>query len=135
MGEVTESDMIWNRACGADSLRALPGDRGLADLLYAHGLVMNGGVLHAVECLTVEELADAEAGYRLIELEGIASLLSGAKRIFEVGDDLANHERQLDEEYTRIIPSDSALVERFEQRVKSNPSDFAPLCTKAIGRG
>jgi hypothetical protein len=63
MYELSLADRIWNRACGQDPLRTLPGDRALADLLFAHGLAMNGGVLHAVECLTESELSDAQAGF------------------------------------------------------------------------
>jgi hypothetical protein len=127
MAELTEADMIWNRACGGDALRALPGDRALTDLLYAHGLAMNGGVLHAVECMTAGELSDAEAGYRYFGFDGIASLLSHARRIFETEDDLGSHEHGLDTEYARYIPSDSALVARFEARLESHSSEFAPL--------
>jgi hypothetical protein len=135
MAELIVADMIWNRACGEDPLRALPGDRALADLLRAHGLVMNGGVLHAVECLTADELANAEVGYRFYGLDGVASLLSRAHGLFEAADDLGSHEQQLDGEYAQMIPSDSSLVERFEKRLKSSPSDFAPLRPKDTGRG
>jgi hypothetical protein len=62
MAELTDADKIWNRACGADPLRTLPGDRALTDLLHPHGLVMNGGVLHAAECMSADELSDAESG-------------------------------------------------------------------------
>ena len=129
MYELTEADMIWNRACGGDPLRSLRGDRALADLLRAHGLAMNGGVLHAVECLTAEELTDAEAGYRFFGLAEVASLLSRARKLFEAADDadLENHEQQLDGQYAVLIPSDTSLVECFERRLKSNPSDFEPL--------
>ena len=130
MAEPTQADMIWNRACGEDPLRALPGDRALADLLRAHGLAMNGGVLHAVECLTGGELSDAEAGFRFYGLDGVASLLARARGVFETADDLGSHEQQLDGEYAQMIPSDGSLVERFEKRLRSNPSDFAPLRPK-----
>lgn len=72
MYNLTKADMIWNRACGENPLRALPGDRALTDLLYAHGLVMSGGVLHAKECMTNEELTDAEVGYRYFGLDDVA---------------------------------------------------------------
>jgi hypothetical protein len=68
MGELTEADMIWNRACGEGPPRSLPGDRALAI-----------------------------------------------------------HEQQLDPQYAAMIPSDSSLAERFEERLKSNPSEYAPL--------
>ena len=135
MAEPTEADMIWNRACGEDSLRALPGDRALADLLYAHGLAMNGGVLHAIECMTAEEQSDAEDGYRYFGFDGVASLLSRARPIFEAGDDLGSHEQQLDGEYARMVPSDSSLVDRFKARMKSSPSDFAALRAKDMSGG
>jgi hypothetical protein len=126
----TEADMIWNRACGEDPLRTLPGDRALANLLYAHGLAENGGVLHAVEFMTANELSDAAAGYRYYGLDDVASLLYRARAIFEIGDKLGSHEQQLDGEYARMIPSDSSLVKRFEERLRSSPSDFAPLRPK-----
>ena len=133
MTELTESDMIWNRACGEDPLRALTGDRALADLLYAHGLAMNGGVLHAVECMTAEDLSDAQAGYRFYGFADVASLLSRARGTFEAADDLGSHEQRLDGEYAHFVPSDSSLVERFQMRLKSKPSDFAPLRAKDVG--
>ena len=132
MAQLSEADMIWNRACGEDPLRVLPGDRALADLLYAHGLAMNGGVLHAVECLTADELSDAEAGYRFFGLDDIASLLSRARRILEAGEDLGTHELPLIEEYGRIIPSDGFLAECFETRFAASRPDFAPLRPKDL---
>jgi hypothetical protein len=130
MAELTHADIIWNRACGEDSLRSLPGDRALADMLRAHGLVMNGGVLHVVEYLTASELSAAEAGYRFYELDGVASLLSCARMIFEGGTDLEAHELQLDRQYADMIPSDSSLVERFEKHLKSMPAEYAALRAK-----
>lgn len=133
MYELSEADMIWNRACGDDPLRALPGDRALVDMLCAHGLAMNGGILHAVECMTVDEQFDSEAGYRYYGLDSVASLMSRARGIFEAADDLGSHEQQLDGEYGKLVPSDSSLVERFERRLKSNSHDFEALRAKDRG--
>jgi hypothetical protein len=94
---------------------------------------MNGGVLHAVECLTASELCDAEAGYRFYGLDAVASLLSRAEMILETGDDLEVYEKQLDGQYSDIIPSDSWLVERFEKHLGLNPSEYAPLRAKDLG--
>jgi hypothetical protein len=96
---------------------------------------MNGGVLHAIECMTPEELSDAGAGYQYYGLANVASLLSRAQAIFEAGDDLGSHDQELDSEYAHMIPSDSSLVERFESRLKTSPSDFAPLRPKDGHRG
>ncbi len=127
MYELTTADMIWNRACVGDRLRVLPGDRALVDMLRAHGLVRNGGVLHAVECFTEAELADAESGYRFFGLNDVAGLLSHAKVLFRAGDDLETHEFQLDQQYGGLIPSDCSLAHRFETRLRSHPEDFAPI--------
>jgi hypothetical protein len=135
MAELTEAEFVWNRACGEDPLRSLPGDRALTDLLKAHGLAMTGGVLHAVECLTASELSDAEAGYRFYGLDAVASLLRRARMIVEMGDDLESLEQQLDLQYAVMIPSEGLLAERFEMRLKSHPSEFSPLRAKDLGRG
>jgi hypothetical protein len=88
---------------------------------------MNGGVLHAVELLTAEDLIDAESGYRYYGLGAAASLLSRARTILETGIDLEFHERQLDRQYANIIPDDSALLERFERHLEANGAEYAPL--------
>jgi hypothetical protein len=78
-------------------------------------------------------LSDAQAGYRSYGFEEVASLLSRARGIVDSSDDLGSHERELDGEYARLIPSDSSLAERFKERLKSSPSDFAPLREKDVG--
>jgi len=125
MYELKEPDRIWNRACDEDAPHLRPGDIALAALLKAHGLTMNGGLLHAVECLSSRELFDARKGYRFFGLDEVVVLLEHAESIFKAGDDLECHERILDDEYARLVPDDSCLVERFERHLKSNPADFA----------
>jgi len=126
MYELTEADMIWDRACGEDPSRTHAGDRALAHLLRAHGLIMNGGVLHAVELLAPDELSDAQSGYRFYGLDEIASLLSRAKTLLEADDGLDAHEAQLDREYAEIVPDDTFLVKRFEKHFEANQAEYAP---------
>jgi hypothetical protein len=130
MGTITQADMIWNRACGENPIRSLPGDRALTDLLRAHGLAMNGGVLHAVELLSASELCNAESGYRLYGLDSAASLLSRARAILDANDNLDLHERELDHQYLDMIPDDSMLVARFQKHLELFPSDYASLRAK-----
>jgi hypothetical protein len=130
MYEMTQADRIWNRACGNDPLRTLPGDRALADLLRAHNLAMNGGVLHAVECLSASELSDAESGYRFYGLDAAASLLLRAKTNLDTDEDLEFYEGRLDGEYANIIPNDTSLNRAFERHFQDNPSDYSPLRRK-----
>jgi len=103
------------------------GDLALSALLRAHNLAMNGGVLQAVELLSAEERSDARDGYQFFGLAPVADLLEHARQLFDAGEDLEEHEPRLDREYWRLVPDDTALVERFEQHLRLHPSDFAPL--------
>mgnify|MGYP007114256039 CR=1 FL=1 len=124
---LTDADLIWNRAAIEDGGPApSAGDRSLACLLLAHGLVMSGGVLHAVECLESAELIAAQAGYRYFNLIPVAELLTRARTKCD-DDDPGSQEPLLDAEYATLIPDDAFLVERFEQRLRSHPDDFSSL--------
>lgn len=122
-----ETDLIWNRACEGGGLSSRKGDWALTALLKAHGLTMNGGVLHAVECLDAIELADAKSGYCFFGLDSVADLMTRARLIFEAGQSLELYEAKLDQEYAVLVPDDSALCARFEERYKIKSSDFAPI--------
>lgn len=130
---MTPADLIWNRACEGGGPNPCNGDRALCALLKAHGLAVNGGVLHAVECLSASELSDAQAGYRVYGLDAAASLLVRAKAVFDADDDLEFHEAKLDRDYAEVIPDDSSLVARFEEHLRSHPSEYAPI--RAEDRG
>jgi hypothetical protein len=124
---MTETDVIWNRAAmengGTNPGR---GDRALAALLHAHGLAMNGGVLHVAELLNDDELTDAQSGYRFFGLSAVADVLARARGLLNDDVDLGRYERKLDREYSNLVLEDSTLVQRFEQYYRSHPSDFAP---------
>ena len=95
---------------------------------------MNGGVLHAMECLTESELSDAIAGYRFFSFDAVAELLPRARRLYKADQ---NHEiddseaeelyDKFDAEYAVSIPDDSAIEVRFLEHLKTTPSDFAPV--------
>ena len=55
-----------------------PGDRALSSLLLAHGLVMNGGVHHALQCLSPSELHAAIDAYSYFGLDDVATFLRSA---------------------------------------------------------
>ena len=125
---MTDADLIWNRAAmdnGGDSPEV--GDRALADLLAAHGLIMNGGVFHAVECLDDKEMSAASAGYGHFGLEAIGELLNQASETLGSGEDDDEREAEFDAAYLAIVPDDSSLAERFENRLASHPHEFAPI--------
>jgi len=122
--------VIWNRAAGGATAGSLKdGDRSLAALLQAHGLIMNGGVLNAVEVMQQEEFRSAVAGYDYFELHGVSHLLRQARALVQRGEEeeIESHEAMFDADYRAIIPDDSALFRLFEERLRARPSDFASV--------
>jgi hypothetical protein len=120
------ADRIWNRAAlerGGASPRE--GDRALAALLLVHGLVMNGGVHHAIECVDAAELAAAAAGYAFFGLDEVSALFRGG-----AGDPstwTAASEVETDRRYRAVIPDDGSLDARFQQALRERPWQFAPV--------
>ena len=84
-------------------------------------MVMNGGVMHAVEVLSHEEFAGAVSGYRYFSLEEAATVLERAAVNIELGED------GFDRQYAETIWEDSVIVKRFEQKLAASPMAFSPL--------
>ena len=72
---MTEAQQVWNRACLDAATSNLLGDVALAALIRFHGIVMNGGVLHAMEVLSPAEIAAAEAGFRFFDFAELPDLI------------------------------------------------------------
>jgi hypothetical protein len=107
---------IWNRAAlerGGPS--PLEGDRALAAMLFAHGLVMNGGVVHALEVLDPNERSHAIAGYRYFGVFSAASVLA------QEYDDSEECELRLDAAYHRAVPNDAILMSAFRKLLVKSP--------------
>lgn len=120
--ELTEADQIWNRAAlESGGSRPSDGDRSLAALLLAHGMVMNGGVGHAIEVLSAAEIAEAAAGFRYFSFNEVGQLLEDAVRKGVDDSDV------VDQRYAQFIPDDGAIVDRFRAILLSSPSAFSPL--------
>ena len=124
---MTPADEIWNRACQGGGATPRAGDLALSALLLFHGLAMNGGVLHAVDCLSSAQLTDSQAGYRFFGFPSTAELLEKAHHGSTDEHDLDGIEAALDQEYWSHIPDDSTLVARFEAHYKLNLQDYCPL--------
>ena len=119
--KLSRQDMIWNRAC-LESGGSSPavGDQALVSVLLAHGLAMNGGVVHALECLSEAEIAAAVSGYNYFGL-------TDASRVFEqVPGDSEEIEERLNQMYWAAVPSDETLVHSFRAKLLSTPEAFAP---------
>jgi hypothetical protein len=78
-----------------------------------HGLVMNGGVLHAVEVLKPAELDTAIAGYEYLGLAGAAGTLLRAKKLGDSEKD--SEEARLDREYATAVPDDASLESAMDR--------------------
>ena len=119
--ELSERDHVWNRAA-LEAGGAIPpeGDRALAALLAVHGMVMNGGIDHAVEALTAGEFAAGIAGFRYFDLLEVASVLEAAI-VADVSWELLNSK------YGALVPEDGTLVRAFARKYLASPAAFAPL--------
>jgi hypothetical protein len=82
---------------------------------------MNGGVVHALECLTQSEVAAAIAGFSYFDL-------TEASRVFEqTPDDSEETEERLEQMYLAAVPNDETLVHAFRLKLVSTPEAFAPI--------
>jgi hypothetical protein len=125
---VTVADQIWNRAAserGGTAPRS--GDRALASLLLVHGLVMNGGVHHALESAGPAELAAAAEGFEFFAFYDVAALFHGAADDPVLSKWTDETEVTANLRYENLIPSDSYLNARFEEVLAERPAEFAPL--------
>jgi len=123
-----DADRIWNRAAleaGGDSPAA--GDRALAALLLLHGLVMNGGVHHALESLEPQDLAAAADGYAYFWFEDVAAFLRGAPDDPVLSTWTDDTEVAANDRYEEMVPDDSDLIARFQDAYRDRPEQFAPL--------
>jgi hypothetical protein len=113
---------IWNRAClesGGPS--PAEGDRALASLLLAHGLIMNGGVVHALGCLSQSEIAAAIAGFEYFGLTRAADALK------QTPDETEETEQRLDQLYWSAVPDDETLVDALRVKLLVSPEVFSPM--------
>jgi len=118
---------VWNRACSGGGTAPRVADRALADLICADALIANGGVFHAVECLSDEELSAALRGYRLFGLDAAADLLVRARELVASDADLGTLEAPIDSEYAALAEGESGVEARFRHWYATRPQDFAPL--------
>ena len=125
---LTSADRIWNRAAlerGGDSPR--PGDRALASLLLVHGLVMNGGVHHALECIKPAELLAAANGYAFFGLDDVAAFFRAANHDPVLLNWTGDNEVAANRRYAEMVPDDSFLFDRFHASLLGQVEQFSPI--------
>jgi len=97
------------------------GDAALAALLLVHGMIMNGGLDHALETLSAAEYAAGIVGFRYFGLFKAAAILAKARDAKEA------EFGQLNSEYGKVVRSDSDLVDAFELKLRASPDAFFPV--------
>ncbi|WP_242393234.1 hypothetical protein [Anaeromyxobacter oryzisoli] len=126
---MTNADLTWNRACLEEGgAQPREGDAALFAMLRFHGLAMNGGVCHAVECLAPAELAEAIHGYEFYGVIGIVPIVDAAQNVPADDDEAGELELRLDAEYAATVSDgDAALVHRCHEHFAAHPEQYAPL--------
>jgi hypothetical protein len=132
------ADAIWNRALDlaspAEATRS--GDAALLTVLTFHGLVMNGGLLNAVELHAHDDVYPSDAvvdAYRFLGLEDAAAAIDNAvleQRDLiaadddEDDDDHADAAERIDATYTL---EDDDIEAALEVAIQNDPDEFAPI--------
>lgn len=125
------ADDIWNRATTGGGPTAREGDLALSAALLFHGAVMGGGVLHAYETLTADELQRARDGFVWLALSDVARFVEETAQSI-AGTDWDDHEAagaleaSTDEAYDALVPDDEILDAAFRARLAEKPKAFAP---------
>jgi hypothetical protein len=124
------SDFIWNRAAmEGGGPHPEEGDAALASLLRFHSLAMSGGVLDAIERLSVDQLRQAAEGFRWFGLGDAASFVESASQRWQASgrsvDAAEELESQFDVDYAGVVPNDETLLAAFEERHSIEPTAFA----------
>lgn len=125
---VSVADQVWNRAALESGGKSPgPGDRALAALLLAHGLVMNGGVHHALECLDSSEVFAAADGFAYFGLDAVAAFFREAASDPVLAEWTEQTEPVANERYWGLVPDDSYLESRFQAVFRERPKEFSPV--------
>ncbi len=127
MPDLTIPEQIWQRACGNGPAAPRTGDIALMAMLTFHGLVMNMGALHAIKCLTEDQVAASRAGYRYYGFGNIAGVIGAGQHAIAQELDLDELEETLEEAYGAIINDDGVLMKAFEEHHARDPSAYAPF--------
>jgi hypothetical protein len=119
--ELADRDKVWNRAAlQSGGAKLLEGDMALIALLAVHGMIMNGGVDHALEVLSPPDFAAGIAAFRYFGLGEVAAVLEAATAS-GMGWERFNAT------YAALVPADDTIVEAFHQKYRAFPEVFAPL--------
>ncbi len=81
---------------------------------------MNGGVVHALECLSQPEVAAAVAGFNYF------GLVEAARVFQQLPDGTEETEERLNQLYWAAVSNDETLAHAFRVKLLASPEEFAP---------
>jgi hypothetical protein len=126
--DVADSARVWNRAALEDGgISPNAGDRALASLLLLHGLIMNGGVHHAIDCVGPLKLLAAADGYAYFGFPDVCAFFRGAAADPTLLAWTDRTEIVANQRYSEMVPDDSHLLARFEEVFRERRDQFAPI--------
>ena len=108
-----------------------PGDTALSAVMPVHGMIMNGGMFHARDVLSGEQLAAGVAGLRYLEMTAAADAVDQARLTpTDVENNYADTDSDLFEEltdrYNGAVPADSVIDDHLRLALRRRPDDFLP---------
>ncbi len=121
-------DQVWNRACmeaGGDTPQV--GDLALSSMIQAHGLIMNGGVHHAIDTLSPAELESAAQGFAYFGLGEAGRFLADLPTDPTLAEWTDGTESVANDTYNQVVPDDEYLSRHFRAIIQTRPDDFAPI--------
>lgn len=122
-------DAVWNNATGSKPASQLPGDVALHAVISVHGLIQSGGVLHAIESLSADELERGKRSYVWLGLADLAEHLAESNESVsadELSDgDIDALEEESNARYNAAVPDDGVLESAFRERMIESPGAFA----------
>lgn len=122
---MTDPDSIWNRAAAGPG--GEDGDDALAALLVLHGMVMNGGLVNALDVIDEEQLHAAIEGYRFLGLDDAADLIVETQAALDNDADPEVLEATKDGEFYDLVPDDDTVYDAFLAKFEEEPTAFASV--------
>jgi hypothetical protein len=93
-------------------------------MILMHGLIMNGGVHHALDFLSEAEVEAAISGYEYFEVASALTAIQTVLNDSSLRDWNDSNESKANMLYYDVIPDDAVLVAAFNRRFAMSPGDF-----------
>ena len=91
-----------------------------------HNLIMNGGIHHALDMLSAQEVDAAIAGFEYFDVQPALQAITTVLNTSSLRDWTDANEAEANALYYTHVPDDELLVTAFDKRYLASPEDFAP---------